>query len=55
MPDKKTLRERLGQMADQRLSGDLIDAFARRLLDQERIDREVFSLMAISCPIMAST
>ena len=42
MPDKKTLRERLGQMADQHLSGDLIDAFARRLLDQERIDREVF-------------
>lgn len=41
-PDKKTLRERLGQMADQHLSGDLIDAFARRLLDQERIDREVF-------------
>ena len=41
-PDKKTLRECLGQMADQHLSGDLIDAFARRLLDQERIDREVF-------------
>lgn len=42
MPDKKTLRERLGQMADLHLSGNLIDAFARRLLDQERIDREVF-------------
>lgn len=42
MPDKKTLRERLGQMADLHLSGDLIDAFARRLLDQKRIDREVF-------------
>jgi len=42
MPDKKTLRERLGQMADLHLSGDLIDAFARRLLDQDRIDREVF-------------
>lgn len=41
-PDKKTLRALLGQIADQHLSGDLIDAFARRLLDQERIDREVF-------------
>jgi len=42
IPDKKTLRERFGQMADLHLSGDLIDAFARRLLDQDRIDREVF-------------
>jgi hypothetical protein len=42
MPDKKTLRERLGRMAGRHLSADLIDAFARRLLDQERIDREVF-------------
>lgn len=42
IPDKKTLRALLGQMADQHLSDDLIDAFARRLLDQERIDREVF-------------
>jgi len=42
IPDKKTLRERFSQMAEQHLSGDLIDAFARRLLDQDRIDREVF-------------
>lgn len=41
-PDKKTLRALLGQMADLHLSGNLIDAFARHLLDQERIDREVF-------------
>jgi hypothetical protein len=42
IPDKKTLREHLGRMAEQHLSGSLIDAFARALLDQERIDREVF-------------
>ena len=42
IPDKKTLRERFSQMAEQHLSGDLVDSFARRLLDQERIDREVF-------------
>ena len=41
-PDKKTLRALLGRIADQHLSGDLIDAFARRLLDRERIDREAF-------------
>jgi len=41
-PDKKTLREHLGRMAEQHLSGNLIDAFARTLLEQERIDREVF-------------
>ena len=42
IPDKKTLREHLGLMAGQHLSGNLIDSFARRLLEQERIDREVF-------------
>lgn len=42
IPDKKTLRVRFRQMADLHLSGNLIDAFARSLLDQERIDREVF-------------
>ncbi len=42
IPDKKTLRERFGQSADLHLSGDLIHSFARCLLDQDRIDREVF-------------
>lgn len=41
-PDKKTLRERFRAMAEQHLSPELIDSFARRLLDQDRIDREVF-------------
>jgi len=42
IPDKKTLRERFSRMAELHLSGKLIDSFARCLLDQERIDREVF-------------
>lgn len=42
IPDKKTLREHLAQMAEQHQSANLIDSFARRLLDQDRIDREVF-------------
>jgi len=42
IPDKKTLRERFSWMAELHLSGNLIDSFARCLLDQERIDREVF-------------
>jgi hypothetical protein len=42
IPDKKTLRQRFSQMAEQHLSAELIDAFARRLLEQDRIDREVF-------------
>jgi len=41
-PDKVTVRDHLSQMAEHYLSGDLIDHFARHLLDQERIDREVF-------------
>ena len=42
IPDKVTLRDHLGQTAQHYLSGDLIDRFARLLLEQERIDREVF-------------
>ena len=42
IPDKKTLRDHLDQIAEHNLSEDLIDSFARRLLEQERIDREVF-------------
>lgn len=41
-PDKETLREHLGEMAKLSLSGGMIDAFARRLLDLDRIDKEVF-------------
>ena len=42
IPDKKTLREKYSSMAEHHLSGSLIDSFARCLLEQERIDREVF-------------
>ncbi|PXF52359.1 MAG: hypothetical protein C4B58_16670, partial [Deltaproteobacteria bacterium] len=42
IPDKTTLRDHLGQMAQQYLSEELIDQFARHLLEQDRIDREVF-------------
>jgi hypothetical protein len=42
IPDKTTLRDHLGQMAQQYLSGELIDQFARHLLEHDRIDREVF-------------
>ena len=41
-PDKETLRDHLTQIAQQYLSGELIDRFARRLLTQGRIDPEVF-------------
>lgn len=41
-PDKMTLRYQLSQMAQLNLSGDLIEQFARHLLERERIDREVF-------------
>lgn len=40
--NKTTLRDHLGQMAQHYLSGELIDRFARHLLEQDRIDREVF-------------
>jgi len=41
-PDKVTLRDHLSQMAEENISDSLIDQFARRLLEMERIDREVF-------------
>ena len=43
-PDKETLRDHLTQIAQQYLSGELIDRFARRLLERGRIDPEVFFL-----------
>lgn len=42
IPDKTVLRDHLTEMARQYHSGELIDQFARRLLEQDRIDREVF-------------
>lgn len=42
IPDKDTMRDHLGQMAQKYICGDLIERFALRLLEQERIDREVF-------------
>lgn len=41
-PDKDIIRDHLTQMAQHRLSGELIDRFARRLLERGRIDPEVF-------------
>ncbi len=41
-PDKETVRDHLTLMANHYLSSTLIDGFARRLLEQSRIDREVF-------------
>ena len=41
-PDKETVRDHLTLMANHYLSDTLIDRFARRLLEQSRIDREVF-------------
>jgi len=41
-PDKETLRDHLQLLAQQHLSGHLIDQFARRLLELDQIDREVF-------------
>ena len=41
-PDKETMRERLGQMAEYNLGDKLIDSFAERLLQQGQIDPEVF-------------
>ena len=40
--DKETIRRQMGQMAKLNLSGDLIDGFARCLLQQGQIDPEVF-------------
>ena len=42
IPDKETMREALGQMSQKYASGDIIERFAQRLLEQDRIDREVF-------------
>jgi len=41
-PDKETIRKHMGQMAELSISGDLIDRFAERLLQQGQIDPEVF-------------
>jgi len=41
-PDKETIRNQLGQMAELKLSGALIDRFAGCLLQQGQIDPEVF-------------
>ena len=41
-PDKETIRGRLTEIAENYISSDLIDSFAKRLLEQDRIDREVF-------------
>ena len=40
--DKETIRKHMGQMAELNLSGDLIDGFAGRLLQQGQINPEVF-------------
>jgi len=40
--DKETIRRHMGQMAELSLSGDLIDGFAGRLLQQGQINPEVF-------------
>ena len=42
IPDKATLRDSLAAMGTLNLGNQLIDQFARILLKQERIDREVF-------------
>ncbi|WP_291321889.1 putative transposase [Desulfonatronospira sp.] len=41
-PEKETLRDHLAALASLELSSHLTDALARRLLDQQRIDKEVF-------------
>lgn len=41
-PDKQTMRDHLGSLAEQYMSGHLIDGFARTLLKLGQIDREVF-------------
>lgn len=41
-PDKDVIRKRLQKLAEANLCGKLIDAFARVLLDKQRIDDEVF-------------
>jgi hypothetical protein len=41
-PDKETVRDHLSVTANLHRSGTLIDAFAKRLLEQSRIEQEVF-------------
>jgi transposase len=41
-PDKETMRDYLGQMSQKHASGHIIERFAQRLLEQDRIDKEVF-------------
>jgi hypothetical protein len=41
-PDKDVIRKKLHKLAEANLSGELIDGFARMLLDKQRIDDEVF-------------
>jgi hypothetical protein len=41
-PDKETMRDHLGFLAEQYMSAHLIDGFARHLLKLGQIDREVF-------------
>ncbi len=42
IPDKEVMRTHLAQLASHNLSADLVDDFARRLLNQGKIDPEVF-------------
>jgi len=42
IPDKETMREALWEMSQKYASGEIIERFAQRLLEQGRIDREVF-------------
>ena len=42
IPDKEVVRDYLEEMGEANKSGALIDAFARKVLDLGRIDREVF-------------
>ncbi|MCI0495373.1 hypothetical protein L0Z72_10240, partial [candidate division KSB1 bacterium] len=41
-PDKDVIRNHLSSLSEANFSGELIDHFAKILLDQHRIDREVF-------------
>lgn len=41
-PEKETIRDHLSMMAEHYMSSTLIDRFARRLLERDFIDREVF-------------
>ena len=47
-PDKETMRNYLEQMSQKYASGDIIERFAQRLLEQDRIDKEVFSDITVN-------